>query len=218
MEKEKKQKSTFWQGWGWTFFIALIMELFEETIEETIAIGIVIIIDKAVSTLLVVGLAQTGKLLIKRLIKTITYKEGNDKVKFLKNYFTLAWGNKVTGTTAGILGGGLVWFQSLVPQVAGVWYYSLIAFIVIYNFSIIFGGENLSQILDRFAQKTLKKEEYSKIKAAEQKAKEIAKRVDEEFKRLQAENDLRLKEQAKAKILAETEKVEVNNESIENNS
>lgn len=212
---KKQNKNSFWSGWGWTFLIVLFMELFEEALEEAFAIGITFIITKAVSTLVVVGITQTVKVIIKRLIKSITYKEGNDKVKLLKNYWTLVWGNKFTGLTAGILGGGLVYFQNLYPQIAGVWYYALIAFVAIYNIAILIGGETLTQILDRFAQAKLKKEDYKKIKEAEAKAKEIAKKVDEEFKKLQAENEAKLRAEAEAKVLS---KLEVANENIQSNS
>lgn len=224
MNKEKKQRlfnitkittKLASLDYIWTFFVLLVAELFEELIEEGIALGFTVLIAKAVSAIFVVTITQTIKVAIKRLIKVITYKEGNDKVKLLKNYWTLVWGNKITGLTAGILGGGLVYFQNLYPQFAGVWYYALIAFVVIYNVAIIIGGETLAQILDRFAQAKLKKEDYKKIKEAEAKAKEIAKKVDEEFKKLQAENEAKLRAEAEAKVLS---KLEVANENIQSNS
>lgn len=204
---KKQNKNSFWSGWGWTFLIVLFMELFEEALEEAFAIGITFLISKAVSTLLVVGLTQTVKVFIKRLIKSITYKEGNDKVKYLKNYWALVWGNKITGVTAGVLGAGLAYYQSLLPQFSGIWYYALIAFVFTYNIAIILGGEALSQILDRYAQAKLAKEEYKKVKELELKAKEVAKKVDEEVKRLQLENESRLRAEVEARLVAQESEV-----------
>ncbi len=136
-------------------------------------------------------------------------------MKYLKNYWALVWGNKITGVVAGVLGAGLAYYQTLLPEISGIWYYALIAFVLVYNVAIVLGGEALSQILDRFAQAKLKKEDYKKIKEAEAKAKEIAKKVDEEFKKLQAENQAKLRAEAEAKVLS---KVEVVNENIQSNS
>lgn len=157
-----------------TFLYLFAWEMFEELVEEGIAFGITTILTKTVSIVFVVSLAQGAKITIKKIIKTITYKEGKDKMKLLKNYFILIWGNKVTGTIAGILGAGLVWYQTAVPQLAGIYWIAVIAFVVCYNIAAFLGGEYFYEILDRIAKANLKKEEYVKIKAAEAKAREIA--------------------------------------------
>jgi len=181
------------------FIYLFAWEMFEELIEEGIAFGITTLIAKTISIVFVVTFTQGLKVAIKRLIKTLTYKEGNDKMKLLKNYFTIMWGNKITGTMSGILGAGLVYFQATLPQYAGIIWIAAIAFVVCYNIAAFTGGEYFYQILDRIAKANLKKEEYAKIKAAEAKAKQIAlakdliAKVEEAKKLIAQENELQPK-------------------------
>ena len=81
-----------------SFLYLLAIELVEEILEELIAWGIsnfiAWIVMKAISAVIVVALTQSTKVLIKRLIKKLTYKEGNDKMNKIKQAFTWLFANK----------------------------------------------------------------------------------------------------------------------------
>ena len=162
-------------GTATTFLYLFAWEMFEELVEEGIALGLTTLLTKTISIVFVISATQGLKITIKRIIKSITYKEGNDKMKLIKNYLTLIWGNKITGATSGILAAGLVYYQAALPEYAGIAWIAIVAFIVFYNFAALLGGEYLYQILDRVAKANLKKEEYARIKAEEARIREIAK-------------------------------------------
>ena len=97
------EKRTHWkdifQGSGLTFIVVFVMEMIEEGLENLIALGI----STLFSTVLLVVFTQATKLGLKKLIKwtmpyvkTLIYREGDDKMKLLKKYWTLVWGNKIT--------------------------------------------------------------------------------------------------------------------------
>lgn len=90
-----------------SFFFYLAIELVEEVLEDLISIGISSLLIKGVSTLFVVSLTQGTKVLVKRIVKLITYKEGNDKMSKIKSFFTLIWANKksIIGTMGGLISG-----------------------------------------------------------------------------------------------------------------
>lgn len=79
-------------------FLALfISEMVEEMIEEVIATTITWLIGRIISVLFVILLTQGTKAIgkglyrvIKRVVKSITYKEGNDKMTKIKNFFAKA--------------------------------------------------------------------------------------------------------------------------------
>ena len=101
----KKLKALFVNS----FFYCLAVELVEELLEELIAWGITNcltwVITRALSAIIVVSLTQAVKIVIKKIIKSITYKEGNDKVSKLKEFFKWIWANKCT--IGGVALGGL---------------------------------------------------------------------------------------------------------------
>lgn len=159
------------------------IELIEEILEELFAIMATEIfswvITKAFSAALVFTFSQTAKFAIKKIIKCLTYKEGNDKMNLLKKYWKLAWGNKVTGTLSGVGIAGIVFFQDFVAFATGCWWITLIAFIVGYNIGIFFGGETLNQIIERGKAAALNKEERKTLKAIENKVKELSSKQQE---------------------------------------
>lgn len=186
---------------GWTFLTVFVWELLEEGLENLIAFGI----SALCSTVILLFATQGIKLIIKRFIKFLmpivkqyTYKEGNDKVKYLKNYWTKVWGNKITGASAGIGFAGLSYFQTYIPVATHCWWIALIVFVVFFNLAVFFGGETLAQIQDRIAQATLKKEENAIIKEAQKRIKQIEKKATQ----TEAE---KLKNDAKEKANAERE-------------
>jgi hypothetical protein len=198
-KQHKTLKQILLSSAGWSVFTMFVWELVEEGLENLIAYAlssaVAIFVTKALSTLAIISATQGIKVSIKRflmpLIKTLTYKEGNDKMKFLKNYFTLMWGNKITGTSIGVGFAGLVWFQTLVPYATACWWIALITFVVFYNLGAILGGEYLYQILERLKSKALTKEQNAKLKAIEERAKELASKQFEALK-VEAERQLNI--------------------------
>lgn len=170
------------KGSGWALFTMFVWELLEEALENIIAYAlssaVAIFVTKALSTLAIITATQGLKVCIKRFLfpffKKLTYKDGNDKMKFLKNYFIRAWNNKITGTLAGLGFAGIVYFQTIINFGIYVWAAVPVAFVLFYNIGIFFGGEKLNQIIDRLKDATLKKEEKAKLKAIENKVKELA--------------------------------------------
>lgn len=204
-------------------FLALLMsELFEEVIEEAIATGITWVIGKMVSVLLVITLTQGTKIIIKRFVKTVTYKEGNDKMKVLnkiwnaiKNSCCFCWNNKLTAgmVSVGVYAGYSFYLAAYFPylwaNIAGGVVLGLVAAIL----SIRFGGETLTQITERINAKKLTKAEQKAAKEAAEQAKVEAARIaaiKAELKaKKEAEDEARLEAEAKAKI--EQEKALENN-------
>ena len=86
-EKQPLYKKLFTSG-GWTLFTVFIWEMMEELLEEVIAFGIVSFFTKALSTIVVIGITQLSKRAImkmcKPIVKTFTYKEGDDKMNKIK--------------------------------------------------------------------------------------------------------------------------------------
>ena len=163
--KRTRWKDIF-QGSGLTFVVVFAMEMLEEGLENLIALGI----STLFSTVLLVCLTQLSKIGLKKLIKfmmpfvkQLIYKEGDDKVKALKNYWTKVCGNKITGSIAGVGFAGISYFQTLIPFAHHCWWIALIVFVIFYNIGIFFGGETLNQIQERLAGALLKKEEKSII-------------------------------------------------------
>lgn len=201
-------KSAF-KGSGWALFTMFVWELVEEGLENLIALAIssacAFFILKAISTLGIVLTTQGIKVLIKSClfpyIRTLTYKEGNDKVKALKNYWDKVWGNKITGTSVGIGFAGISFFQNLVPFAHHCWWIALIVFVVFYNLGIFFGGETLNQIQERLAQATITKEQNSILREAKKKLAQLQKEESQsEAEKQKAEAQAKAKAERDAKI------------------
>ncbi len=67
--------------------MVLISELIEEALEELIAWGLSWALTKAISIFFAVTITQGIKLIVKRFIKKITYRNGGDKMDKLKQFF-----------------------------------------------------------------------------------------------------------------------------------
>lgn len=91
MKEEKK--TSFKETFVKIFCTYLAIELVEELLEELIAFGVTWVFTKALSTLAVIVVTQSGKTIIKMCFKRITYKEGNDKMKFISKAYTWIKGN-----------------------------------------------------------------------------------------------------------------------------
>jgi hypothetical protein len=175
------------------------MEMIEEGLENLIALGI----STLFSTVLLVCFTQLAKIGLKRLVKLIMpyvkkliYREGDDKMKLLKKYWTMVWGNKITGTSVGLGFAGISFFQTLIPFAHHCYWFALIVFVVFYNLGIFFGGETLNQIQERLAQALLTKEQNSVVKEAK-------KRIAQEKKEATQSEAEKQKADALAKAKAE---------------
>lgn len=198
-----------------SFFYALAIELVEETIEDFIAMGFSIVITKAFSALIVVTFTQSTKLVIKRLVKKITYKEGNDKVNKLKNFFSWIWSNKksLLGTIGGLVSGVataiatnsdailalpelLVFNFNLTPILAGLLVFAGVEVGVVGK-----GFEWVSQYKARKEAENAEKERKAILKEAKKEIAEAQKKATQ----TQAEKE-KAEAKAKAEELAKKEK------------
>lgn len=182
-KKEGTRKFKWLLTSGGTAITVFSWELLEEALENVIALGISSVIA-VLSTFLLVFATQGVKLGIKKTIKIVfpivkekIYKEGDDKMKMLKNYWTKVWGNKITGTLSAVPFATVAYYAFDFANVAITALAVAIAFIVAYNVAIFFGGETLAQIQDRIAKARLTKEEKANVKAVALKAKELEKQV-----------------------------------------
>lgn len=184
---EQKKEGTRKFKWlltsGGTAITVFSWELLEEALENVIALGISSVIA-VLSTFLLVFATQGIKLGIKKTIKIVfpivkekIYKEGDDKMKMLKNYWTKVWGNKITGTLSAVPFATVAYYAFDFANVAITALAVALAFIIAYNVAIFFGGETLAQIQDRIAKARLTKEEKANVKAVALKAKELEKQV-----------------------------------------
>ena len=191
-------------GSGLTFTVVFAMEMIEEGLENLIALGI----STLFSTVLLVCITQLTKIGLKKLIKllmpfvkTLIYKEGNDKMKLLKKYWTKVWGNKITGTSVGLGFAGISYFQTLIPFAHNCWWIALIVFVVFYNLGIFFGGETLNQIQERLAQAVITKEQDSILKEAKKKLAQLQKQeTQSEAEKQKSEAEKRAKAERDAKV------------------
>ena len=181
--KEGTRKFKWLLTSGGTAITVFSWELLEEALENVIALGISSVIA-VLSTFLLVFATQGIKLGIKKTIKIVfpivkekIYKEGDDKMKMLKNYWTKVWGNKITGTLSAVPFATVAYYAFDFANIAITALAVAIAFIVAYNVAIFFGGETLAQIQDRIAKARLTKEEKANVKAVALKAKELEKQV-----------------------------------------
>lgn len=205
-KKERTHNFKWLLASGGTAVTVFSWELLEEALENVIALGISSAIA-VLSTFVLVFVTQGVKIGIKKSIKILfpivkakIYKEGDDKMTMLKNYWTKVWGNKITGTLSAVPFATVAYYAF---DFASVWFTILavaVAFIVAYNIAVFFGGETLAQIQARIVDVKLSKEEKKKVKDIEAKAKEIAKQTAKQSQeRFYAQAKALVEEEAKAK-------------------
>ena len=199
------------------FFNALIIDYLEEIIEDFIAYTISEVLLKVFSTMIVVTITYSIKVLLKRMIKKITYKEGNDKVNKIKSFITTLWQNK--GTIGGVITAGLAvasgtkvidvsQFPALMIGTFNItpWlYYGAIAIAIIW---CTFFPESKEEYEKRIAEKNAKKEAKVIEKIAKKEIKEEAKKANQsQAQQEKAEaKEAKDKAEAEAKAKAEEEK------------
>ena len=213
---------------GDVFLALLISELFEEALEELIATTISWVIGKVINVIIIVvatqilkiaakGIGKGTMIIIKRYVKILTYKEGNDKMKVLnkighgiKNAWIFVWNNKLTGimVSVGVYAGYSFYLASYLPylwaNIVGGIAIGLVAAIL----SIKYGGETLTQIIDRINAKKLTKEQTKEAKLAAKQAKEKDALLQAKIAELKAKKEEAEKArlEAEAKVLVEQEK------------
>lgn len=234
--KSKKFTKTLW-NFIKSFTLLLTYEVIEELLEESIAWAITTIAAKAISFIVVVLLTQTTKVtakglakgiavLLKPIVKKITYKAGNDKVdkirriyKTMKNavakFIAFVVRNKksISSTlvalvgslgAGGFTGGGMLFGGVQLPMYA---YYLIGAAVAVVMFALTEMGiaakgfENQKEYDERIAKEDAEKAEKKALKEAEAKAKAekeemLAIAKEEEAKKLEAEQKM-MAEQAK---------------------
>lgn len=205
------------------FLSVFAWELFEELIEEGLAWGITTLAFKVASIFGVVVVTQLIKVLIKNSIKKLTYKEGQDKMSFVKKIFQWIFANKksLLGTlsaTAGsaiavLEGSGTVDVLSTLPalnaygfNITPILFYGVLLALMLVGVK----GKGFEAI-KTFAERTniLKAD---KILAKDEKARQ--KLVDEQYKKLVKAQEAEQKAKLLTEISARTPKA-VENENIE---
>ena len=221
---------------AWSLFSVFVWELIEEGLEELIAYTITnalaIFVTKAISTLAIISATQGIKLLLKRtlkpIIKTLTYKEGNDKMSKIKSFFSWIWANKksLLGIVSGsimALSGAEVIDVSALPElniggfnITPIIYYGILLIIALIG---VFGKgfESIQEFADRIAElkaekeeKSIEKEALAEIKAEEKQANQTDAQIQAQTEKAQAEAEHKAKvAEAKARILAERQSVSI---------
>ena len=226
MEKKQPLWKKLFSGGGWTLFTVFIWEMMEELLEEAIAFGITSFITKALSTLVVIGITQiTKRALIqmcKPIVKSFTYKEGNDKMTKIKQFLTWIWSNKKTliGVASGAvmtLSGAEVIDVNALPElpingfnITPILYYGVLLILALVG---VFGKgfESIKEYADRITQEKADKEEKAIIKEAKAELKaeqKLANQTQAEQEKAQA------KAQAEAQAKAEKEKADAEHKAL----
>lgn len=212
-----KQKKWYQKLVNWhVFFVALISEILEETMEEIFATTISWLFSKSISLIFAIGITQGTKLVFKKLVKCFTYKEGKDKMEKLKTLFknlkekltnNIVWSNKITISgwlsvaVMTLEGADVVDIVSVLPElcVYGFNIMPYLFYVVLAFLSLLGVGkqglESVKTYLARIEAKDKVKEEKNKEL---EKEKEIAK----ELKQLQEQQKATLEAQARAIVEA----------------
>lgn len=250
MQRNQKPQKSIWDklfsGSWWALFTMFVWELVEEGLESLIAFCVsevvTIFVVKALSTLAIIGITQGIKVCIKRfltpLVKTLTYKEGFDKMNKIKQFFTWLWCNKKTliGTAATAVAG--LSATNVIPadqlpalDVYGInitpfIYYACLAILALLGVFGV-GIEKVEDFFNRMGlikakkeEKAIEKEAAKEIAEEEKKANQTQAQQEKAAAKAQAEAELRAKQEqeqaehrakveaAKEKLLAEKNKAE----------
>lgn len=220
MEKKEPLWKRIFKISGLPVLTVFIWEMMEELLEEAIAFGITSFITKALSTLLVIGITQAVKKalikIFKPIIKSFTYKEGNDKMTKIKKFFSWIWSNKksLTGIASGAVmtlsGTGVIDVNALPELAVGgfnitpVLFYGVLLILALVG---VFGKgfESIKEYADRIVKEKAEKQAKADRKEAEAELKaeeKLANQTQAQQEKAQA------KAQAEAQAKAEKEKAE----------
>ena len=207
-------KRIFSGSW-WALFTMFIWEMVEEGLETLIAFCVsevfAIFVVKALSTLAIIGATQGIKVCIRRflvpVVKTLTYKGGQDKMSKIKKFFTWIWCNKKTllGTVSTAVTG--LSAMNIIPannipaltvkgfNITPILYYVCLAVLTLLGVFGV-GVEKIEDFFTRIGLIKTKKEEKAIIKEAKKEI-ALAKKLENQTQA----------EQEKAKAKAESERI-----------
>ena len=240
MEKKQPLWKRIFKISGLPVLTVFIWEMMEELLEEAIAFGITSFITKALSTILVIGITQLTKRalikIFKPVVKSLTYKEGDDKMTKVKKFFTWIWSNKksLTGIASGavmtLTGTGVIDITALPELAVGgfnitpILFYGVLLILALIGITGK-GFETIKAYAERIANEKADKQEKAIVKEARAELKAEQKlanqtQAEQEKAKLKAEAEALAKaekekaeaehkalvEQAKAKLLAEAQK------------
>lgn len=219
-------KQRLLKGSGWTFLSVFVWELMEEGLENLIAFAITsAVVAFATKALAVVFTTQLIKVSLKKIgkwlmpiIKSITYKEGNDKMQKVKNFFALigsktksffTWIFSNKKTLSGIASGVVMTLSSTgvidvnaLPElpvngfnVTPIIYYSALLVVALIGVC----GKGFESVKDFFARVTAKKE----AKAIAKEVKKVNKVAQAEYKAEKKLDSQKQVDNEKAKAKAE---------------
>lgn len=215
-------KRWFLSTGGWAVFSMFVWELVEEGLESLIAYAlssaVAIFVTKALSTLAIITATQGVKVGIKRFLlpyfKQMIYKEGNDKVKKVKEFFSWLNANKCTvggvavGALTAVSGAGLVDVSSFPAMMIGGFNLTPVLYYVLLGAMAIvcsFFPEKVAEFKARIDAKKAEKEAKAIIKVAE---KELANESKVANQTQAQQEKAKAKADAEAKAKAEKEKAE----------
>lgn len=215
-------KRWFLSTGGWAVFSMFVWELVEEGLESLIAYAlssaVAIFVTKALSTLAIITATQGIKVGIKRFLlpyfKQMIYKEGNDKVKKVKEFFSWLNANKCTvggvavGALTAVSGAGLVDVSSFPAMMIGGFNLTPVLYYVLLGTMAIvcsFFPEKVAEFKARIDAKKAEKEAKAIIKVAE---KELANESKVANQTQAQQEKAKAKADAEAKAKAEKEKAE----------
>lgn len=233
MEKKQPLWKKLFSGSGWTLFTVFIWEMMEELLEEAIAFGITSFITKALSTLVVIGITQITKRALMRIckpiVKSFTYKEGNDKMSKIKKFFSwigtgFKWINankkSLTGIASGAVmtlsGAGVIDVNAL-PElpingfnITPILYYGVLLILALIGISGK-GFESIKAYAERIAKEKAEKQEKAIIKEAKAELKAEQKLANQTQAQQEKAN---AKKEAEDKAKAEKEKADAEHKAL----
>lgn len=182
----------FWDRWKELlydgFLFVIIYEILEEVLEDLIALAITDVFFGILSRVFCITVAQVIKFFVKRTVKALTRREGDDKMKLLKKMIYGLYFNKCT-IIMSLLGAFSAYCAYLIIPLP-LWSRIVIGACILLigvMCSINIGWESYDEIIERLAKQKQERAER-KIKR-EQKAKEkeilkSAKKKEKEVKKL----------------------------------
>ena len=210
----KKFRDIFFNSFLYCLAIELVEELLEELIAFELTIFIAWVATKAISVVTVVFFTQSTKLVIKKIIKHYTYKEGNDKMKKIKKFFTWLNANKctlggiATGALTVVSGLGVIDVNAFAElNVGGFNLTPVLYYVVLGALTIVCSF--FPETIEKFAQRVGAKKAEKQAKAITKEAKAELKAEAKKANQTQAEAEkAQAKADAEAKAKAEKEKAE----------
>ena len=219
---------TFKEIFTSVFFYNLAIELVENILEDIISYGLSAVLTRILSTVLTIGASYGLKRLLRFIVKKITYKEGNDKVAKIKQFFTWVYCNKKTlggwlsslasAVIGALAGTGVIDAGSIAPLFIGNFNITPVLFYaILFVFAIIgIKGKGLEKIKEYFKRKeeeaankaiiASEKNKEKEAKAVIKEAKAKIKKEEKEAKKKAKEEEAKTKAAEKAKVDAEHDK------------